>query len=100
MICKRCGANTIVVDGVDNRDADETYRERVCPKCGISFYTVEFPVRITPRFIHDWKTNHRKHKDVSIKYYTPYGIKNLFKEIKKSKSNKIRKGVKNDGRNH
>ena len=97
MLCAKCGANTIVVDGVDNRSADETYRQRVCPRCGNSFHTVEFPVRMTTRFKQDWKTHHKNHKDVVEEYYTPYGIKVLLDAVYGHKTNK-KQGVKNNGR--
>ena len=66
MLCKYCKQNTIVTDGVDNRDSDETYRLRVCPRCGRTFYTVEFPVEVDERFMNDWAKHHKQHKPLSV----------------------------------
>ena len=95
MLCKYCKQNTIVVDGVDNRDSDETYRLRVCPKCGRIFYTVEFPVEADRRFTKDWINHHKKHKKI-IKntYFTPEGIKRLLNKVYGRKRNKKNKEEK------
>lgn len=94
MLCKFCKTNTIVADGVDNRDSDETYRLRVCPKCGRIFYTVEFPVETDRRFIRDWTMHHKHHKNV-IKnaYFSKEGIKRLLNKVygRKEKKNKEKK---------
>ena len=82
MLCKYCKRNTIVTDGVDNRDTDETYRLRVCTRCGHEFYTVEFPVEVDARFKKDWVKHHKHHKKIygygGHTYYTPNGIKKLL----------------------
>ncbi len=78
MPCKYCGGETIVVDGVYNPEQEETYRCRVCTKCGMVFYTVEFSVEISKEFVKTWGANHKEHRKV-IKnaYFTPDGIKRL-----------------------
>lgn len=93
MLCKFCKSNTIVVDGVDNRTTDETYRLRVCPKCGRSFYTVEFPiVGITERFSKDWTEHHKKHtKIIGDTYFTPEGIKRLSTDGYRHKGKRSKK---------
>lgn len=92
MLCKYCKANTIVADGVDNRDTDETYRLRVCPKCGRSFYTVEFPVEVNDRYKKDWVEHHKQNKKVlGNTFYTRDGVKRLLKEVYRRKNEKQNK---------
>lgn len=89
MLCKFCKCNTIVTDGVDNKDTDETYRLRVCSKCGHSFYTVEFPVEVDARLKKDWAKHHKQHKKIGGRmYYTPDGVKELYKNGYGCKQNK------------
>lgn len=89
MLCRFCKSRTIIADGVDNANLDETYRERVCTKCGRTFYTVEFPIEVTDRLRQDWRENHKDHeKLVDYSWYSPKGIRNLLKEKKKFKSKK------------
>lgn len=95
MLCKFCKSNTIVIDGVDNRDTDETYRQRVCTKCGRAFYTVEFPVEVDKRFKNDWAVHH-KNGGTAFKgstYYTTDGVKLLIEASRKHKA-KRRNNVK------
>ena len=86
MLCEKCKTNTIVIDGVDNRDTDETYRLRVCPKCGRTFYTVEFPVEKTERFAKDWVDHHKNHSPINKGevYYSKDGVKKLLNKIHKT----------------
>lgn len=94
MLCKYCKQNTIVTDGVDNRDSDETYRLRVCPRCGRTFYTVEFPVEVDERFMNDWAKYHKQHKHViGNTYVAPDGVRKLCKDYVNRKYGL--KGVKN-----
>lgn len=89
MLCKYCKTNTIVIDGVDNRDSDETYRLRVCPRCGRSYYTVEFPIDVNERFKKDWADHHKKHRKVlGETFYTREGIKRVLKDVYGRKNNK------------
>lgn len=93
MLCNHCKSNTVVIDGVDNKDTDETYRLRVCPRCGRSYYTVEFPIEVNDRFKKDWLDHHKEHKKVQGKtYYSPDGVKQLLNSIyglkKKNKEKK------------
>lgn len=91
MLCKFCKSNTIVVDGVDNRDTDETYRLRVCPRCGRSFYTVEFPVEVNDRFKRDWESHHKQHKKVlGNMYFSRDRIRQLLKDGYRRKANKVK----------
>lgn len=97
MLCKYCKSNTIVADSVDNKDTDETYKLRVCTKCGHGFFTVEFPVEIDHRFTEDWLKYRKKHKNIPTRsnmYYTKYGIQKIIDEdaggmkIKRNRSKK------------
>ena len=86
MLCKFCKSNTIVIDGVDNPEHEETYRCRVCTKCGKVFYTVEFPVVVNKQFKREWHSHDKKHSDVFDRaYLTPEGVKGLLKRKYKHK---------------
>lgn len=59
MYCKNCGIKTRVIEPRYNTRTDETYRQRICPKCGKVTYTVEFAVDMDDRFKKDWSKCHR-----------------------------------------
>lgn len=58
MTCPKCNEKTKVTQTVYNPWQRETYRRRMCLKCGRSFHTVEFEVEVNDRFRLDWE----KHK--------------------------------------
>lgn len=78
MFCKNCGTKTIVLDKVINSENDESYRLKICPVCGESFYTVEFPVDMDRRFKRDWADHHIPYvKSITKVYYTREGLEKL-----------------------
>lgn len=92
MLCKYCKSNTIVADSVNNKDTDETYKLRVCTKCGHGFFTVEFPVEIDARLKKDWAKHHKYHKKIyeysGHTFYTHDGIKKLLNTMYGVKNSK------------
>lgn len=89
MLCKKCGVKTIVSDKSINTENSETYRLRICPKCGESIYTVEFPVEMDRRFKRDWADHHNPYvQSIPRVYYSRDGLKKLRNKIYKNKHNK------------
>lgn len=56
-MCPKCGGKSKSFNIVHNNKNKETYRERICLDCGRVFYTVEFDIPPTRRFLRDWFIN-------------------------------------------
>lgn len=58
--CPKCASKVEADDGVRNSKHQETYKHGVCPNCGYEFYSVEFEVEPTEKFMKEWVRLHEK----------------------------------------
>lgn len=59
MKCPKCGGKTRVRDNVNDEQANERYRRRLCKSCGHEFYTIEFEIEDDDQLRETWSRNHR-----------------------------------------
>lgn len=59
MKCPKCNGKCRVTDTVQDRENNETLRERKCTECGHKFYTAETEVQRDEYFFFAWYANHR-----------------------------------------
>lgn len=56
MICPNCGNRTKVCDTRFDQNENEIFRKRMCKTCSHEFFTVEFEIEKTNKFVTLWKT--------------------------------------------
>lgn len=44
MICPKCGGKISVVQTIQNKETNETYRRKKCMFCRYLFYTIEYEI--------------------------------------------------------
>lgn len=60
MTCPKCAGKLLVVDTVQNKDDNETYRRKVCSSCGEVIFTMEFAVERDEQFRAIYQKYYRK----------------------------------------
>lgn len=63
MTCNKCGGKSKIVDTVNVKDDNETYRKHKCVECGRVFYTTEIEIVPDDLYIDNWYDNYRKKKE-------------------------------------
>ena len=60
MYCPKCGNKAAVNDRRPNKiNPAEVFRKHICNYCKHIFYTVEFEIEPTEKFIKEWKSSSR-----------------------------------------
>lgn len=66
MKCPKCKGKLITKDTRHNDDAEETYRRKVCSKCGHTIFTIEYETLASTSFKSQWgrcdRTVKHRHK--------------------------------------
>lgn len=57
MLCPKCGSKTRVID--NSKAPTETYRHRRCNVCEHEFFTIEYEVECTGKFMSIYYEHHR-----------------------------------------
>lgn len=66
MRCPKCDSRCAVKETRESKVyIDEVYRKLICPQCGFTFHTVEFPVEESERFASVYKSSARAARSAS-----------------------------------